>query len=239
MAKASLNIFTKSPLLGTVKTRMSPPLSSAQCLRLHQALLNHTLSQMRPLGSPEADLTLCLTGTLEEAMEAAHRLDTQGFGVDVQQGEDLGDRIRNTLATRVQTGYSKVLFIGTDCPRLCWETVRDAMDSLSDRDVVIGPAKDGGYYLVGFSGYVPEILQGIPWGTRAVYEKTVELLRRYSVRWKSLELESDLDTFDDLKQFCRQPWPGGGSNAEMDRGLWATMEDIVQEVCHDSQGPVP
>ncbi len=232
MAKTSLNIFAKSPVLGTVKTRLSPPLSSAQCLRLHQALLSATLSRMRPLGSSEIDLVLCLTGRPGDALHEAHRLAAQGFAVEVQLGKHLGERLSNALTTRVREGYSKAIFIGTDCPGLRLETVRDAVDSLNGQEVVIGPANDGGYYLIGFASYLPDILQGIPWGTSSVYEKTVARLRRHSVRWKSLQWEADLDTFEDLKQFCRQPWRDVGSNAEIDQVLFATMEAIVKEVCH-------
>ena len=234
MDRTSLNIFAKSPIPGTVKTRMSPPLSPAQCLRLHVALLNHTLARMRPLIAPGVQASLCLTGTLQEALEQAGRMDARGFEVDVQQGAHLGERLSHALTTRFSQGYSKVIFIGTDCPTLGSKTVRDAIRALNRQQVVIGPAQDGGYYLIGFAACLPEILQGIPWGTQAVFETTLDRLRRRGVRWKSLEPQADLDTYSDLKQFCRQASPRVRLQGGIDPALFATIKELIQEEGHDS-----
>ena len=236
MDRTSVNIFARSPIPGTVKTRMSPPLSPPQCLRLHEALLNHTLAQMRPIIAPGVDASLWLTGTLKEALDHANRLEARGFGVDVQRGDHLGDRLSQALATRVRQGYSKVIFIGTDCPKLGSKTVRDAIRSLNRQEVVIGPAQDGGYYLIGFAASVPEILQGIPWGTPAVYGTTLDLLRRRGVRWKSLERQADLDTYSDLKRFCRQASPRVRLEGGIDPALFATIKGLIQEAGRDFRG---
>lgn len=233
MDRTSLNIFAKSPVLGTVKTRMSPPLSPAQCLRLHESLLNHTLARMRPLIDSEVEASLCLTGTLEEALEQAGRMDARGFGVDVQCGAHLGERLSHALATRFGQGYSKVIFVGTDCPSLGSKTVRDAIRALNRQQVVIGPARDGGYYLIGFAACLPQILQGIPWGTPAVYETTLDRLRRRGLRWKSLERQADLDTFGDLKRFCRRARPGNSLEDGIDPTFFDTIEELILEAGHD------
>ena len=233
MDRTSLNIFAKAPIPGTVKTRMSPPLSPAQCLRLHEALLNHTLAQMRPLIAPGVQATLCLTGTLQGALVQAGRMDARGFEVDVQQGAHLGERLSHALTTRFGQGYSKVIFIGTDCPKLGSKTVRDAIRTLNRQEVVIGPAQDGGYYLIGFAACLPELLQGIPWGTPAVFETTLDRLRRRGARWKSLERLADLDTFGDLKQFCLQASPGRRLQGGIDPALFATIRELIQEEGHD------
>ena len=101
------------------------------------------------------------------------------------------------------------------------------------QEVVIGPAQDGGYYLIGFAACLPEILQGIPWGTPAVYEATLDRLRRRGVGWKLLERQADLDTFDDLKRFCRRASPGNRLEAGTDPALFATIEELIQEAGHD------
>ena len=233
MDRTSLNIFAKAPVLGTVKTRMSPPLSPAQCLRLHEALLNHTLARMRPLIASGVEARLCLTGTLPEALEQAGRMEAGGFGVDVQQGAHLGERLSHALTTRFSQGYSKVIFVGTDCPGLGPNTVRDAVRALDRQEVVIGPAQDGGYYLIGFSASLPEILRGIPWGTPAVYGTTLDRLRRKGVRWKSLERQADLDTFGDLKQFCRRASSVGSLEGGIDPAFFATMEGLIHEAGDD------
>ena len=233
MDRTSLNIFGKAPIPGTVKTRMSPPLSPAQCLRLHRALLDHTLARMRPLTASGVEASLCLTGTLEQALEHAGRMDARGFGVDIQRGAHLGERLSRALTNRVRQGFSKVIFVGTDCPGLRPKTIRDAIRALDRQEVVIGPAQDGGYYLIGFAACLPEILQGIPWGTPAVYETTLDRLRRRGVRWKSLERQADLDTFTDLKQFCRQACPGKSPKDGIDPAFFATMKGLILEAGHD------
>lgn len=236
MDRTSLNIFAKSPVPGTVKTRMSPPLSPAQCLRLHRALLNHTLIRMRPLIATGVEASLCLTGTLQEALKQAVRLEAGGFGLDVQHGAHLGERLSHALTSRFSQGYSKVIFIGIDCPRLGSNTVRDAIRALNRQEVAIGPAQDGGYYLIGFAACLPEILQEIPWGTRAVYETTLDRLRQRGVRWKSLERQADLDTFGDLKEFCRRASPERRLQGGIDPALFATIKELIQEEGHDSRG---
>lgn len=232
MDRTSLNIFAKAPVPGTVKTRMSPPLSPAQCLRLHEALLNHTLARMQPLMALGVEASLCLTGTLQQALEHAGRMDARGFGVDVQCGSHLGERLSHALTTRVRQGFSKVIFVGSDCPCLGSKTVRDAIRALNRQEVVIGPAQDGGYYLIGFAACLPEILQGIPWGTPAVYESTLDRLRRRGVRWESLEPRADLDTFGDLKRFCRRASPGNRLEDGIDPSLFATIKELIQEAGH-------
>ena len=233
MDRTSLNIFAKAPVPGTVKTRMSPPLSPAQCLRLHEALLNHTLARMRPLMASGVEASLCLTGTLEQALEHAGRMDARGFGVDVQHGAHLGERLSHALTTRLSQGFSKVIFVGADCPSLGSKTVRDAIRALNRQEVVVGPARDGGYYLIGFAARLPQVLQGIPWGTPAVYETTLDRLRRRGVRWKSLERKSDLDTFGDLKQFCRQARSRDHLEGGINPAFFATMEGLILEAGDD------
>ncbi|MCY3759368.1 MAG: TIGR04282 family arsenosugar biosynthesis glycosyltransferase [Acidobacteria bacterium] len=233
MDRTSLNIFAKAPIPGTVKTRMSPPLSPAQCLRLHRALVNHTLARMRPLIASGVEASLCLTGTLREALEQAGPMDARGFSVDNQHGAHLGERLSHALTTRFRQGYSRVIFVGTDCPGLGSNNVRDAIRALDRQEVVIGPAQDGGYYLIGFAACLPEVLQGIPWGTPAVHETTLDRLRRRGVRWKSLGRLADLDNFGDLKQFCRQYCPGNSLEDGIDPDFFDTIEALILEAGHD------
>jgi glycosyltransferase A (GT-A) superfamily protein (DUF2064 family) len=91
-----------------------------------------------------------------------------------------------------------VIFVGTDTPLLSSEQIAKAVAELSSHEIVIGPTLDGGYYLIGFSARISAVLKGISWGTPQVYQQTVDLLRLHQVCWKSLELGSDVDTYEDL-----------------------------------------
>jgi rSAM/selenodomain-associated transferase 1 len=183
---------------------MHPPLSNPECLILHNALLRYTLMKIRALQSPDISKVLYLTGDLVEAHQ--YRLDLgvgEDIQIDTQVGRDLGERLVNALEKKFDEGFKKVIFIGTDTPLLNVEDIGYAIEELSDYDVVIGPTTDGGYCLIGFASPIPAILKGIDWGTPRVYSQTLDLMRCYQIRWKSLELGSDVDTFEDLKGVWR------------------------------------
>ena len=183
---------------------MQPPLSNRECLILHNALLRHTLTKIRTLDEPDISKVLYLTGNLVDAHQ--HRLDlgvSPDIQIETQVGRDLGERLVNALEKKFDEGFGKVIFIGTDTPLLNVEDIGYAINELSHCEVVIGPTRDGGYALIGFSACVPAILKGINWGTPRVYPQTVDLMRLHQVRWKSLAIGSDLDTFNDLSEVGR------------------------------------
>jgi uncharacterized protein len=203
--QTALLIFAKSPVAGTVKTRLQPNLSEADCLLLHKAFVRLTLAKMRNLESSKVDKTLLLTGPLEEAYRYAAEFGiTDGFLVDVQFGKDLGERLINALETKFNAGFRKVIIIGTDSPLLRIEQIECSIDALSEHEVVIGPSADGGYYLIGFSANIPTLLRGISWGESLVYEQTLKLIRLHSLNWKKLETGFDVDTMGDLKELYRR-----------------------------------
>ena len=203
--QVALLIFAKSPVAGTVKTRMQPDLSEADCLLLHKAFVRLTLAILGKLDSRKVDKTLLLTGTLDEAYQYAAEFGiTDEFLVDVQFGKDLGERLINALENKFNAGFLKVIIVGTDSPLLRIEQVESSIDALSEHEVVIGPSADGGYYLIGFSANIPSVLRGIPWGEPLVYEQTLELIRLYGINWKQLEVGFDVDTLEDLRELYRR-----------------------------------
>jgi uncharacterized protein len=200
----SLVVFAKSPILGTVKTRMQPRLSEEHCLRLHQALLQYTLTKVAEWELHGLSKTIFFTDSGQEARSAIHALSIPtDVSVEFQVGRDLGERMTFALCKKWDEGFRKVLFIGTDCPLIEVTDLRDAIEGLTTREIVIGPATDGGYYLIGFSALRPFVLSGIDWGTQRVYKQTVQLLRTHSTKWLALRESFDLDTFDDLVRFHR------------------------------------
>jgi uncharacterized protein len=203
-ASVALLVFAKSPVAGSVKTRMQPPLSNQECLILHNALLRHTLMKIRTLDKPYITSVLYLTGSLVDAHQ--YRLDlgvSPDIQIETQVGRDLGERLVNALEKKFDEGFRKVIFIGTDTPLLNAEDIGYAIKQLSQFEVVIGPTRDGGYALIGFSACIPAILKGIDWGTPRVCAQTFDLMRLHQVRWTSLAIGSDLDTFNDLSEVGR------------------------------------
>jgi len=212
---------------------MQPPLSDQECLILYNALLRHTLTKIRALDKPDIRKVLYLTGKLTDAHR--HSLDlavTPDIQVETQVGIDLGERLVNALEKKFDEGFSKVIFLGTDTPLLSTKRVEHAIDALSHCEVVIGPTLDGGYYLIGFSFCAPAILQGIDWGTPQVYLQTVDLMRLHQVRWKSLAIGSDVDTFEDLKEFGQiiEDSPGF-ADAEEAKNLCQVTKELLAKYC--------
>ncbi len=198
--KTAILVFAKSPASSRVKTRMQPPLSNQECWSLHNALLRYILAKLRGLDRPDTTTVLYLTGSLVEAHGYKLSLGlTEDFEVDVQIGNDLGERMVNALEKKFDEGFGKLIFVGTDSPLLSAQQIAEAVEELSRYEVVIGPTLDGGYYLIGFSVPLPAVLKGISWGTPHVYQQTVDLLQLYRVRWKSLQIGSDVDTYEDLR----------------------------------------
>ena len=228
MTKTSINIFTRSPIIGTVKTRMNPPLSLKQCLELHRTLIRNTLHQVQPLRRSSIDISVCMTGILEQALDYAIDLNfPKDVSIDVQLGLNLGERLENILRMRMENNYPEVIFIGTDCPSLESSTIEEAIKILQHKDVVVGPTLDGGYYLLGFSSYVPCILKGISWGTSKVYQQTLVILEKHLIQWTGLAPKSDLDTFENLKELWQDLNFSPYLRKKLDTGLLKFLGEIM------------
>jgi rSAM/selenodomain-associated transferase 1 len=135
---------------------------------------------------------------LEELMKWTGKV---RFSIHFQKGLDLGQRLAGALELKFSQGFRKVVIIGTDCPLIGPREFDLALEALNDHDVVLGPAEDGGYYLIGFSAPKTYLFHGIQWGTVKVFDETIALLKAHSVSWWELPSSLDLDTFQDLRNF--------------------------------------
>jgi rSAM/selenodomain-associated transferase 1 len=118
------------------------------------------------------------------------------------QGEgSLGEKLHRAFHQAFQTGAKRVVIIGTDCPDLTAEILAEAFDALWQREVVIGPANDGGYYLIGLNRLIPELFAGIEWGGEKVFEQTISKVRAGSARFALLVQLSDMDRPEDLEAY--------------------------------------
>ena len=119
----------------------------------------------------------------------------------VQYGNDLGARMLNSFSDQFKMGYSRLIIIGTDCPDLNSELLLNAFNALESHDIVIGPAADGGYYLLGMSKLYPELFEGVEWSTSEVYGQTVDIISKLGLSFSLMPVLRDLDNEDDLKYF--------------------------------------
>lgn len=183
-------------MLGKVKTRIAATVGENVALEIYNQLLDHT---HRVAMEVKVDKFLFYSDFIPEQKEAY-----PGYHFMLQEGEDLGERMCNAFASLFARGYSNVVIIGTDCPDLEASDLNTAFLALSRNDMVIGPAKDGGYYLLGMSRFHPELFRGIHWSTERVLELTLDAADEARLDYEFLRLHSDIDTFADWADFNRR-----------------------------------
>jgi rSAM/selenodomain-associated transferase 1 len=193
-----LLIFVKYPKPGVVKTRLAASLGGFQASALYRNFVLDVLDTVRAAGAP---FTVCFDPP------AAAGCIRQWLGEDLsfapQRGGDLGERMRNAFEDAFAAGADDVVTIGSDVPDLPAGVLNDAFRSLEGHDAVLGPAKDGGYYLIGFTrnAFLAEAFQGIAWSTGTVAGRTLDILRRHDRQVGLLPVLADVDTIDDLRRF--------------------------------------
>ena len=187
-------IFAKAPVPGRVKTRLAADLGATRATEIYRELGRRTVEALRSgpwvttvhVDPPDADSIADVTTWLGPDV----RYEGQSSG-------DLGERMRSAIDDELG-GADAVCVVGTDLPELEASTLRRAFDALDTHDVVIGPATDGGYYLIGMSRARPELFEGIPWSTARVLELTLQRAEAAGLSVSVLEPRTDVDTVDDV-----------------------------------------
>lgn len=206
----SLIIFIRYPALGKVKTRLIPAIGVEAATSLYQQLAEQTVAQARALQRLRSTaITGWFTGGSVAAMQA-------WLGPDLtyqpQPEGDLGDRLWFAFQTAFHQGYQAVIAIGTDCPQLDTAILHQGFQALHHHDLVVGPANDGGYYLLGLQrrGGQPalsKLFQGIAWSTSTVLQTTLERADGLGLRCTDLPQLIDIDTLEDLETWQRMNPP--------------------------------
>jgi rSAM/selenodomain-associated transferase 1 len=192
VVKQLLIVFTKNAQLGKVKTRLAATIGDDEALHAHKLLVEKTTIQ---LSSILSDKVVYYSDHIEDG----DIFSVNGFHKHVQVGKDLGQRMHNAFSEEFKQGYSSIVIIGTDCPDLEEENVTQAFELLKSNELVLGPALDGGYYLIGLSSPREELFSGIEWSTSSVFKKTIEIAELAQMSVGILPTKRDIDTFDDLK----------------------------------------
>jgi uncharacterized protein len=195
---AVLMIFCKAPIPGQVKTRLIPELSAEQAAELHIELSIKTLQRATANNLCPVQLWCAPTtghNFFSEAKVAFPLIPKQ------QQGANLGERMHHAFCMAL-ADYSHALLMGCDCPSLTGQDIEQALTALNQgNDVVLAPAEDGGYVLIGLNRPRPELFDNMPWGTARVLEQTRKRMERYKLRHYELSEQWDLDTSLDLKRY--------------------------------------
>lgn len=188
-----LLIFTKNPVLGKVKTRLAATVGDAEALRIYQLLLEKT---RRAALDVEAGRWLFYSDFLEPDDDWPETY----FQKKLQTGHDLGERMENAFRQAFASGAGKVVIIGCDCPDLNGVLLQEAFQRLNEADFVLGPATDGGYYLLGMRQLEPALFRGIAWSTDAVRAETLKKMQAAGKTCFLLPELTDVDTEEDWRR---------------------------------------
>lgn len=192
----ALAVFCKAPITGQVKTRLCPPLTLAQAAELYKIALDETLRRFSALA---CDLVICYSGDQSYFAQNYPLIQRRP-----QQGEDLGARLGEALRALLLQGYSRVVLMGSDSPDLPVELVDQAFAQLASVDVVVAPATDGGYVLLGARCYHAALFDAMPWSSSTLMAQTRAALATSDISWQQLKVWQDMDDKDDLRELLRR-----------------------------------
>ena len=206
---AALVIFAKAPIPGEVKTRLCPPLTPDEAATLHGSfvldMLERTKLAVAKLQLPFHRYLACAPSSalvffkIMEERQDVRLLD--------QAGDDLGQRMHRTAVDLFAKGYKQVFIVGTDVPSLPLSVYQEAFAILSRSDVVLGPALDGGYYLIGLTQPAEKLFTGVPWSTDKVLAITQQQAKTLGLSVGLTTAWRDVDTIEDLHALiteCRE-----------------------------------
>lgn len=193
-----LLFFVKNPKQGKVKSRLAMAVGDEVARDLYKNFVRDILSTLDKGRFP---LYCCFHP--EDALSDITKIIGGNHQYLAQRGEDLGERMAHCFYQAFSRGFNRVALIGSDSPDLPADIIDKAFSSLEKVDAVIGPAFDGGYYLIGFTkvSFTPEVFSGIAWGTETVLQKTLGILKNHKRTVHHLPSWGDIDTLEDLKQF--------------------------------------
>lgn len=203
--KKKLIIFTRYPVAGHTKTRLVPALGAEKAADLQRQMTEQTLQTVEKLVS-EKSLEVEIryqggsAGQMKKWLGQKQIYCEQGSG-------DLGDKMFRAFSEAFRDGFRRVTIIGADCPTLSSEILATGFDKLADHDLVLGPAIDGGYYLVGLTKLCPELFSNCLWGSDLLLAETVSIAKKLALKLYLLEELADVDRPEDLKYFGDYPDP--------------------------------
>jgi len=189
-SKNLLLIFTRNPVLGQCKTRLAATVGDKVALDIYRFLLNHTFTITNEL--PVHKQVNYSNEIWEDDI-----WDSTIFDKRLQQGSDLGERMSNAFQNGFKDGFENIIIIGSDIYELATKDLLEAFDALEQNEFVIGPAEDGGYYLLGMKVYNEAVFKNKNWGKEKVFQSTMDDLKNEKVYL--LQSKNDIDLYDDVK----------------------------------------
>ncbi len=191
--KRALIIFVRNAVLGKVKTRLAKTAGDEKALAVYKELLSHTYSITKEL-------------TIDKFIFYADKINsndiwTENYYKQLQRGVDLGEKMKNAFAHLFDAGYDEICIIGSDCYELTTNIIEQAFVSLEQHDIVLGPATDGGYYLLGLKKLQASLFENINWSTDKVLMQTLNACLADNLSYHLLQTLHDIDEEQDWLQY--------------------------------------
>lgn len=189
-----LIIFVKNQVKGKVKTRLAETVGNEQALRIYKKLTDYTYSVADAV---DADRQVWYSDFIAkyDVWDESESV----FAKKLQKGSGLGERMKGSFHQAFNEGYKRVVIIGSDCAGITEKIVSRAFNRLADHDLVIGPSKDGGYYLLGMNKLYRQLFDDIPWSTAGVFPQTLKTAKELNLAIHFLPELNDVDTEEDWR----------------------------------------
>ncbi len=191
--KSAIILFVRNPESGKVKTRLASEIGDTAALKVYIQLLKHT-------HAITCDLPHDKFVFYTDSINQADIWEAEYYFKRLQVGNDLGERMQNAFQLLCDTGYERIVIIGSDCPGLTFQLIEKAFDLLDSANVVLGPATDGGYYLLGMTFMIEELFKNKNWSTSSVLTDSLTSLTKKGIHYSLLPVLQDIDTKEDLVQ---------------------------------------
>ncbi len=188
-----LLIFVKNSILGKVKTRLAKSVGDQAALEIYEQLITHTRRITQ-------GFSLKKTIWYSDFIPTQDGWKTDHFDKKVQTDGELGQRMKQAFADAFHSGYQPVIIIGSDCLGLTTDILHTALQQLQNHDFVVGPATDGGYYLLGMNAFLPGLFEKKPWGTETVLSATLTDISQLHKTVCLLPELTDVDTLEDWEK---------------------------------------
>lgn len=188
MNKALVIVFVKNIKLGKVKTRLAKTIGNRGAFEVYSELVKVTEKATEDLS---IDKRIYFS---DAVVDTKWKKDYK----TVQQGVDLGERMKNAFKKGFEDGYDRIVLIGSDLPDITANHINKGLDALKQNEVTFGPAEDGGYYLIGLSKMHNFVFDNKPWSKTHLLEETLSELKEKQVTFTTLEVLNDIDNYEDL-----------------------------------------
>lgn len=196
MQKEQLIVFVKAPRPGLVKTRLAQEIGVEAACQAYSRLVAQVLANIVDIDSVQ------LRFSPDDSEKEIQCWVRAGWECRPQLSGDLGQRLNRAFVEGFETGFERVAVIGSDCPDVTSEDIQEAWQALDNFDLALGPAFDGGYWLIALKRSAPFLFQDMPWSTATVFDETLKRAGREGMRVRVLRRLRDVDTGADWARVC-------------------------------------